>query len=172
MNNLFITGNPGVGKTRLIVEATLPYRDKIGGFFTEEIRKGGQRWGFRIKDFEGQEGILAHKGMKSEYKLNKYGIDRETLEKIAVSAMDEAWVRKEIIVIDEIGSMECISEKFCQTLLKCLQSSKKILATIRKNSQPFTDQIKNFPDTEIIELTRENFLECKEKVRRFVESAR
>ncbi|MFH1259675.1 MAG: nucleoside-triphosphatase [Elusimicrobiota bacterium] len=169
MKNLVIAGNPGTGKTTLILEATLPFREIIGGFYTEEIHKSNQLWGFRIKSFDGQEGIFSHKGMESKIKLNKYGVDIEILETIAVSSMEEALHSKEIIVIDEIGAMECLSEKFSQVLIKCLNSPKRILAAIRRNSQPFTDQMKIFPQTRIIELTNDSFLDCKKKLRQWLE---
>ncbi|MFZ1060598.1 MAG: nucleoside-triphosphatase, partial [Candidatus Rokuibacteriota bacterium] len=45
---LLITGNPGSGKTTVIrrVAAALSGR-RLGGFYTEEIRVGGERRGFR-----------------------------------------------------------------------------------------------------------------------------
>ena len=87
--NVFITGNPGCGKTTLIKEITLPYIEKVGGFYTEEIREGSSRLGFKLHTFIGESGIMALKGMKSQYKLNKYGIDIEIIDKIATIVFPE-----------------------------------------------------------------------------------
>lgn len=162
--NLFLSGTAGVGKTTLIKEVTLPYRQKLGGFVTEEMRENGRRQGFVLKTFEGKEGVLALKGRSSPYKLNKYGIDLSVLEELGVKAMQEAAQTKELIVIDEIGSMEVISPLFREVLLKCLASPKRVLATIRAGAQPFTDEVKRFQNTEIIALTRDNYLEVKQEV--------
>ncbi|HBU70335.1 MAG TPA: AAA family ATPase [Elusimicrobia bacterium] len=166
--NLFITGKPGSGKTTLIREACLPYMDKAGGFYTEEIIEDGKRGGFVIKTFSGRQGVLARKGMPSAHKLNKYGIDVSVLEGIAVKELERAVETKPLIVIDEIGSMEIISESFRKTLVRCFASGARVLATIRYNAQPFTDEIKKMPDSELIVLTRENHEEIKRRVREWM----
>ena len=99
--------------------------------FYEEIIENGARLGFKLKTFDGKEGVLAKKGMKSAFKLNKYGIDIGVLEGLAANHCCRALKDKEIIVIDEIGSMEIVSELFRKTLIVCLNSNKKILATVR-----------------------------------------
>ena len=51
---LLLTGRPGVGKTTVVrrVAATLP-RDRLAGFYTEEVRHRGRRRGFRAVTFNG-----------------------------------------------------------------------------------------------------------------------
>ncbi len=166
--NLFITGKPASGKTTLIKEVCLSARDRIDGFYTEEIIENGARLGFKLKTFDGKEGVLAKKGMKSAFKLNKYGIDIGVLEGLAAESLLRALKDKEIIVIDEIGSMEIVSELFRKTLIVCLNSNKKILATVRYNAQPFTDEIKKLADTSILVLSRENFIDVKKEVKRWI----
>ncbi len=163
--NLFITGKPASGKTTLIKEACLSVMDKLGGFYTEEIKEGNTRLGFMLKTFDGRQGILAKKGMKSPHKLNKYGIDIDVLEKIGADALIKAARDKELIVIDEIGSMEIVSDNFRKALLECFGSSKKVLASVRYNAQPFTDEIKKMKDTSVIVLTRENYPGVKKQVK-------
>jgi len=167
--NLFITGNPRVGKTTLIKEVCLPYWEKIGGFYTEEFRQGSERWGFVLKTFSGEEVVFAQKKMKGQAKLGKYGVDLEALEKVGVKAMEDALVKKEVIVVDEIGQMEIFSDRFREVLVKCLNSEKKVLATIRLHSQPFTDEIKKIANTEILYLKKENYLEVKLETRKWLE---
>lgn len=168
--NLFITGNPGSGKTTLLKEVCLSYLDKIGGFYTEEFRQGNERWGFYLKTFSGEKVIFAQKKMKGQAKLGKYGIDLDALERVGVKAMEEALKNKELIVIDEIGQMEIFSDKFREVLVQCLNSPKKVLATIRFRAQPFTDEIKKFAETEILHLTKENYLEVKLKIKKWLEN--
>jgi len=168
--NLFLTSNPGVGKTTLIKEVCLPFMKEVGGFYTEEIREDGKRLGFKIKTFSGEEGILAQKGMKSQYKLNKYGIDIKTIENLGVKSIKDALKNKKVVVIDEIGSMECISSLFREVIVECLNSEKNVLATIRYRSQPFTDEVKQFPDTEVLFLTRENYYDIKMRVKKWLEN--
>jgi len=168
--NLFLTSNPGVGKTTLIKEVCLPYMKEVGGFYTEEIREDGKRLGFKIKTFSGEEGILAQKGMKSQYKLNKYGIDIKIIEDLGVKSIRDALKNKKVVIIDEIGSMECISPLFREVVVECLNSEKNVLATIRYRSQPFTDEVKQFPNTELLLLTRENYYNIKMRVKKWLEN--
>lgn len=155
----------------MIKEVTLPYREKVGGFYTEEMREDGKRQGFRLKTFDGQEGVLALKGKPSPHKLNKYGIDLDVLEGLGTKALKEAIRSKDVIVVDEVGSMEVISGVFREALLECLASPKKVLATIRQGAQPFTDEVKRFENTERLTLTRENFLDIKRKVADWLKGA-
>jgi nucleoside-triphosphatase len=170
--NLFISGTPGVGKTTLIKETTLPYRGRVSGFYTEELREGSERKGFAIKSFAPEAGpgvVFAKKGMKSPHKVGKYGVDVPALERAVLPSL-EAGTKSpgRLIVVDEIGSMEAHSGPFREKLLACLQSSNPVLATIRHNSQPFTDHVKKLADTELVRLTRDNFPDVKEKVRRWL----
>ena len=52
---LLLTGRPGVGKTtviRKVVEAV--HQERLGGFYTEEVREHGRRRGFRAVTFDGK----------------------------------------------------------------------------------------------------------------------
>ncbi|GAI48491.1 unnamed protein product, partial [marine sediment metagenome] len=76
---LLLTGKPGTGKTALIKEAIAKTRIRAGGFYTEEIRSGGVRQGFRIITLDGQDGILAHINISSPYQVSKYRVDINSL---------------------------------------------------------------------------------------------
>ena len=60
MVNILLSGAPGIGKTTL-VKKTLDYiKIKAGGFYTQEIKKGGRRLGFEIVTLDGEKAVLAH----------------------------------------------------------------------------------------------------------------
>ncbi|OGS21368.1 MAG: hypothetical protein A3J83_05160 [Elusimicrobia bacterium RIFOXYA2_FULL_40_6] len=168
--NIFITGKIGCGKTTLIKEVTLPILNKIGGFYTEEISdSNNKRLGYKLKTFSGQEGIFASKELKSEHKLNKYGLEMNVIEGLGVKSVIDALQDKEVIVIDEVGTMGIISQLFRETLVKCLSSEKKVLATIRFGSQPYTDEISKMADTQLVLLNRENYPEIKKQIKDWLE---
>jgi nucleoside-triphosphatase len=114
--------------------------------------------------------MLASKGLKSPHKLGKYGVDLNALENVGVPALKLALMSKSVIVIDEIGSMEMMSERFRTILLECLTSTKPVLATIRTASQPFSDQVKKFSDTQTLQLTKANYASVKQQVRKWLET--
>ena len=162
IKNIFLTGPPGCGKTTLIKEILKELKTPAKGFFTEEIRKGGERIGFKILTLSGKEGILAEKGFKSPYKVSKYGVLLKDLEEIGVKEIEEGLKGDFLIVVDEIGKMELFSNKFKGAILKVLDSENKILGTIMLKENPFCYKIKQRKDTKVFYLTREN----KEKVKK------
>ena len=167
---LFISGTRGVGKTKLVKDATFSKRERIGGFYTEHMMSGRLHKGFMIHTFDGQERMLAAKGLKSQYQLGDYGVDLNALENVGIPSLKLALMSKELIVIDEVGSMEMMSERFRVTLLECLASEMPILATIRSSAQPFSDQVKKLANSQIIQLTKSNYASVKQQVRKWLES--
>ena len=141
-NTILLTGNPGSGKTTIIMEIINGFSGKMGGFYTEEMREGGLRTGFRMITLHGRTGILAHVNNKSSLRVGKYGVDLPALEEIGVRSVYGALKDEALVVIDEIGSMEIASEKFRRAVQDVIQSDCTLLATIVKRSLPFTDGIK------------------------------
>jgi nucleoside-triphosphatase len=170
IKNLFISGTAGVGKSTLIRDVTLSKREHIGGFYTEHMMSGRIRKGFMIRTFDGQDRMLASKGLKSPHQLGKYGVDLNALENVGVPALKLALMSKTVIVIDEVGAMENMSDRFRATLIECLNSTKPILATIRAGSQPFSNEVKKMADTQTILLTKSNYASVKQQVRKWLET--
>ena len=169
MNNLILTGTPGVGKTTLIKECAYPHADQVGGFFTEELRDGSERKGFVVKTFDGRSAVLAMKGLKSRHRLNKYGVDLRAIEETAVPSALAALSEKRVVVVDEIGPMELLSERFGEMIARVLADPKPLLATIRLRAEPFTTPIRRMSDTALVPLERSRFTEVKQLVGRWLE---
>ena len=159
-----LTGQPGTGKTALIKEALARTEVKGGGFYTEEIRTGGIRQGFRIATLDGQEAILAHVDISSPYQVSRYRVDTEALDRVAVSALRRALKEADLIVIDEIGKMELLSPQFREAVMQAINSGKQVLSTITLNPHPFADEIKRRPEVETLVVTRDNRTEVMRKV--------
>jgi len=154
--NLLLTGNPGCGKTTLIRRVVARLRCPVGGFYTEEIREGSARVGFKVITFDGQEGILAHVGSSSPLRVGKYGVDLRALETVGVASVRRALSENALAVIDEIGPMELFSQAFCQVVLDALDSECVVFGSVVKRSKPFSDQIKARTDVTVIEVHRGN----------------
>jgi nucleoside-triphosphatase len=153
---LFLTGNPGVGKTTLIRAITERLEDvTCAGFYTEEKRQRGQRIGFRVITLDGQEGNLASLGRENPT-VGKYSIHVEEFEKLVLPELDIATAAADLYVIDEIGKMELLSRPFRNRIIELLAQPTNLLATIAKRGRGFIEQIKGRTDVEIIEVTRNN----------------
>ncbi len=125
------------------------------GFFTREMRHGGKRVGFSITTLDGKEGVLAHQDTKSRFRVGKYGINLEHIDQIAVPSMLPAKA-DEIVVIDEIGKMECFSFLFRQTLVKVLDSDNAVIGSIALKGDKFIQKIRERADVLLIHVTENN----------------
>jgi len=152
-----LTGRPGTGKTSLIKEVITQMKGKAGGFYTEEIRSQGVREGFRLVTLDGEDAILAHVNIHSPYRVSKYGVDIDGLERIGVPALYKAAQQCDLVIIDEIGKMELFSAKFREAVSQMIDSGTKILGTIMLSPNLWADAIKRQPQVNLITVTRENY---------------
>ncbi len=158
-----ITGMPSVGKTTTllkIIEKIEKSGYKIQGMITEPILENKKRVGFYVKNWiTGEKDVFAHIDFDYKDKVGKYGVDLNILENIGVPAIEEATNSEniDIIIIDEIGKMEMLSEKFCDTVIEALDSDKPIMITLHKKSRtPLLQDIRRRDDIRILEVTAVN----------------
>jgi len=153
--NILVTGPPRCGKSTLIERVINRIERPATGFFTLEIRKKGQRVGFSINTVDGREGILAHQNIESRFRVGKYSVNLKDIEAIAVPSIMPT-TRKQIVVIDEIGKMECFSRLFKETLIKVLDSPNWIIGSIAQKGALFFQGIKAREDVLLFTLTVQN----------------
>ncbi len=154
---ILLTGLPGCGKTTAVMRivANLDSK-KIAGFYTQEIRQRGVRKGFCWKNLDGAEGILAHIDIRGRQRVGKYGVDVAGFEKFVVPILDIDRTSAEFFVIDEIGKMECFSEKFVSAIHRLFASDRSILATVAQKGTGLISEVKNHPAVKLFNLTRQN----------------
>ncbi len=81
--NLLLTGPPGCGKTTVVRRVVETLGDlHLAGFYTRELREGGQRVGFEIVGLGGRRSILAHIGWSSGPRVGRYFVEPANLEAI------------------------------------------------------------------------------------------
>lgn len=153
--NILVTGRPGCGKTTLIEKVAKGIGIHVTGFITREIRARGSRVGFSIETFDGRKGILAHVDNQSPIRVGKYGVDLQVLEAIAVPSFPTS-SPDTLIVIDEIGKMECFSPVFRKAVLEVLDSPNPVLASIAEKGNSFIAGIKSREDVEVHKILTHN----------------
>jgi len=166
-----LTGRPGTGKTSLIKQVAAQLKGKAGGFYTEEIRSQGIRLGFKLVTLDGQEAILAHVDFPSRYRVSKYGVDIDSLERVGVSALRQATRQCELVVVDEIGKMELFSAGFREAVREIVEGGKRVLGTIMFVPNPWADAIKRHPQVNLVEVTRANYHRVLDDLRCWLENA-
>ncbi len=154
---IVLTGPPGCGKTTAVMKTvgTL-HGGEISGFYTEEIREAGQRKGFEWHRLDGRSGTLAHVNIKSRYRVSKYGVDIESFDREAVPAIDPESTKADLFAVDEIGKMECFSEKFVQAVRRLFASDVCVLATVALKGGGLIQEVKSLPTVKLMHLTTAN----------------
>jgi len=159
-----ITGKPGCGKTTLIRAAIERSCVDAGGFYTEEIREGGERQGFRIVTLDGNSAVLSCVNVHSPYRVGRYRVDLAALDGVGVAAVRDAVSRHKVVVIDEIGKMELFSPCFREVVVEALGCGKKVLATVMLARSRFADQVKGLPSVKVVMLDRSNWQRVLDEV--------
>jgi nucleoside-triphosphatase len=168
--NILLTGRPGVGKTTLIrrvIEALsdvapangqerAPGQHIATGFYTQEVRSGKQRQGFRAVRLDGKEAMLADAHSRSPLRVSSYGVELEAFEREVIPAIDPALTDAPLIVMDEIGPMEIYSALFRETVLRALNADRIVLGTIGQRGNGYLTRIKDREDVELVEVTLQN----------------
>ena len=154
--NLLITGLPGIGKTTLIKKLSQELKHlHPAGFYTEEIREEGVRKGFELVSLNGKRGILSHKDIKSPYRVGHYRVDIEGFKNF-LDSLPFFNPLNRLIIIDEIGKMECLSDPFKNLLKKIFDSEKLVIATIALKGSGLIAEIKERQDIQLFEMTKHN----------------
>jgi len=162
---ILLTGVPGCGKTTAVMKIIENLsREKVAGFYTQEIRENNKRKGFSWASLDGATGILSHIDIKGPaypeacpsgrpLRVGKYGVNVEGFEEAVVPILDVDYSDAELFVIDEIGKMECFSKKFVAAVRRLFASDKSVLATVAQKGSGLIFEVKNHPDVKLFNLT-------------------
>ncbi|MGD8410896.1 MAG: nucleoside-triphosphatase, partial [Desulfobacterales bacterium] len=138
------------------------------GFYTAEIREGKSRRGFELCSLDGRTGTLAHVDLRTGYRVGKYGVDINGFE--AFLAELPLWAPQTgLVMIDEIGKMECLSDRFIEIIKSVFDSDRRLVATIAQKGGGLIAQLKKRTDVRLFVLTRENQDKIFIKVRSFLQ---
>ena len=167
---ILLTGIPGVGKTTLLHQL-LSLVDKSEGFLTEEVLDDkGKRIGFdlisvRYTNLRKELARLYDGNLPDAVKLDKWSILSDGIGYFVDNEMNTL-NEGHVFILDEIGPMQCLSEKFMQrveSIIKsCSTDNYLILGTIKrdicgiKQIDDFMYKVKEFVGKSIFEVTEKN----------------
>lgn len=161
VRHIFITGQPGVGKTTLVVAAVRDCNN-VSGFYTAERRSGSERSGFDVVALSPSAsaiGTLATVG-KGKYMVGKYSVDVPSFESIALPSLESATATP-ITVIDEVGKMELFSPTFLPLVESILDGgAATVLGTLPMprygHKIAAVEAIRERPDVAVVKLSKSN----------------
>jgi nucleoside-triphosphatase len=153
---LLLTGRPGIGKTTVVEQVVKALSGvRATGFFTREIREKGRRRGFAIHTLDGRMEILADVGAGVGPRVGRYRVLVESLDYLAAPAIVFG-PGVELVVIDEIGTMECCSPRFCDAVRAALDAPASVMATIAQRGEGLIRETRARGDLTMREVTVQN----------------
>jgi len=125
---LLVTGRQGVGKTMVFRRVAVGSREtRLRGFFTKETREQGERKGFWLIRFDGEDGVIAHVGSPKAHRVSKYGVHLTVIDGAAsLLAHDPA---AQLSLVDETGMTECLSVRYVTAMWKLLAGDTPVVTT-------------------------------------------
>ncbi|WP_457599788.1 NTPase [Hydrogenivirga sp.] len=166
---VFITGEPGVGKTTLVKRVVDKLGDRTVGFWTEEVRnkKTGRREGFKVVTTDGGEALFASKRFTSKHLVGSYGVNVKKFEELVLPILKRALrERDKVVVVDEVGKMELFSRAFRELVRELAHDPKvTLLATLPiRDVHPIVKELRRMPGAVLIKLRKSNREGMEEEV--------
>lgn len=168
---LLLTGRPGVGKTTVLRKVAESLADRsLAGFYTEEMRdQRGRRRGFRGIPFAGgEERVIASTERSEGPRVSKYSVDVEAVDRLVEETLTDL-DGVDGVLLDEIGKMECHSERFVEAVEALLEGDLPLVATVARRGGGFIADVRDHPDATLREVTYANRGELPAEVRTWIE---
>lgn len=144
MHKIFLTGEIGVGKSRVVNAVT----DKHG-FYGFRTYFDTERRTLFVKFSTGENFPVGYRD-NGEMKPVLFGFDR------AACIIEQLQPEDRLLTVDEIGFIEGDCYKFKVAFRKLLDRAENVLCVLRFSEVPFIRHLKHRSDFEVFELDKEN----------------
>ena len=152
-----LTGPPGCGKTTVVQRLVERLQGvSLRGFFTREWRAGGRRVGFEAVGLRGTRALLAHTDTRSPWRVGRYGVDVPGFEALLQRELEDPDGEADVVVVDEIGKMECHSALFVRMMRRLLEGDRPVVATVALRGGGFMAEARRHPRVELIRVSDAN----------------
>ena len=151
-NNVFLTGEKGIGKSTIINNFLKTYDGKVGGFKTIRNIHNDGLISFHMVKVNSDE-ILNDNNLLF-YRGKRPSDVHERFDKLSIILDD--YKNYDLIIMDEIGPSEYRAEIFKSKIIDILNSEIKVLGVLQKADSDFLNSIASRKDTLIYDVNLQN----------------
>ncbi|MBM4274936.1 MAG: NTPase [Deltaproteobacteria bacterium] len=152
---ILLTGPPQCGKTTVVNKVVARFPGRAAGFYTREVRAAGRRVGFEIVTLNGETAWLSHVDFPGPYRVGKYGVNLDNLHRVALPALEYA-PGIDLIVVDEVGKMECLSRPFIEVLERLWAAPVPLLITVAEKGGGYVQKVREHEGALLFAVTPAN----------------
>ncbi len=126
--------------------------------------------GFEIVTLAGPAVLLSHVDFPGPHRVGKYGVKLENLHRVGLPALE---VREgiDLVVVDEVGKMECLSPRFIEAMERLWRQPVPLLITVAEKGGGYMAAVREKPDKVLIAISPENRQGLPEEVLRLLTGA-
>jgi nucleoside-triphosphatase len=88
--------------------------------------------------------------------VGRYGVELPPFERLLAEEFRQPEIDADLVVIDEIGKMECYSSIFVETVRDLLDGPTPLLATVAQKGTGFIREVKDRTEVELLTVTAAN----------------
>lgn len=151
-----IIGGQGVGKSTLIRRVVSELGVPVWGFETKKENPtvdGSQ--GCPVYIYEAGRYVRSEKNLVGYCDQKVFGINKDAFDRFA-KKLQLPVPDGHIIVMDELGIMETVSNDFCDAVLSLLNGDIPIIAAVKNKDRPYLEAVRNHSNSRCFYLTEEN----------------
>lgn len=153
MNNLFLTGKIGIGKSTILKKALEKLNLSLGGYTTERVFEGYFRKYIVKSLYDNMEEYTILKVDSRDNSKEKF---TESFEIGIVSVLDKSLKYRDLLILDELGCVEDNINIFTSKVFELLDSKKIVFGILKEDDCKFLSAIKDRDDVIIITITKKN----------------
>jgi nucleoside-triphosphatase len=155
MTRILLTGPPQCGKTTVIQKVVADFPGRAAGFYTREVCERGARLGFEIVTLASDTALLSHVDFPGPLRVGKYGVNLDNFHRVALPTL-EAAPGLDLIVVDEVGKMECLSDRFVAAMERLWSQPVPLVITVAEKGGSLIEGLKAKPDKILLTVTPAN----------------
>ncbi len=153
MSNLFLTGDISIGKTTILKETLKRIDGRVGGYTTKRVIDGPFRTYVATSLYDQERECTIAKVDSRDWSKEVF---KEAFSTDLLSILEDSFQNRDLIVLDELGSLENHIDCFTSKVYELLDSDKIVFGVLKVYDCEFLNTIRARDDVIIIKISKDN----------------